>query len=157
MKLKKTGARIPVVLSKRETRQLLNKLEQPNAVPRKTDGRYGLPARLQYGTGLRRSELVRLRIKDVDIQRGTVTVRGGKGDKDRMTMLPESLWQEVVAQIETARKVWQKDREAGLPGVYIKGALSRKFRRAAETFEWFCFGGSARRLPPAGLTASLPA
>ncbi len=82
VKLKKTGARIPVVLSKEETQRVFTQLDQPNAVPRKTDGRYGLPARLQYGAGLRRSELVRLRIKDVDIQRRTVTVRGGKGDKD---------------------------------------------------------------------------
>lgn len=137
VKLKKTGARIPVVLSKQETQDLFNKLDQPNEVPKKTDGRYGLPARLQYGAGLRRSELVRLRIKDVDIQRGMITIRGGKGDKDRVTMLPESLWQEVTGQIERARAVWKKDREAGLAGVHIKGALSRKFRRASETFEWF--------------------
>ncbi len=137
MKLKKTGARIPVVLSTQETQQLFDKLDQPNEVPRKTDGRYGLPARLQYGAGLRRSELVRLRIKDVDLERGTVTVRQGKGDKDRITMMPKTLRDELAVQIEKARAVWQKDREAGLAGVHIKGALSRKFRRASETFEWF--------------------
>ena len=75
VKLKKTGARIPVVLSKAETQRVFEKLESP-------DGRYGLAARLQYGAGLRLSELVRLRIQDVDLGRGTVTVRGGKGDKD---------------------------------------------------------------------------
>ncbi|MEX2579160.1 MAG: integron integrase [Verrucomicrobiales bacterium] len=137
VKLKKTGARIPVVLSKQETQKVFEQLDQPNAVPKKTDGRYGLPARLQYGAGLRRSELVRLRIKDVDIQRGTVTVRQGKGDKDRVTMLPKTLRDELAGQIEKARAVWQKDREAGLAGVHIQGALSRKFRRASETFEWF--------------------
>lgn len=52
-------------------------------------------------------------------------------------MLPRSLWQGVAAQIEQARVVWQRDRAAGLAGVHIKGALSRKFRRASETFEWF--------------------
>ena len=137
VKLKKSGARIPVVLSKAETRQVIAKLEEPNAVPRKTDGRYGLPARLQYGAGLRRSELVRLRIKDVDLDRGTLTVRAGKGDKDRVTMLPKSLRAEVAGQVEIARSVWHKDREEGLAGVYMPGALSRKFRRAAESFEWF--------------------
>lgn len=134
VRLKQTSARIPVVLSKQETRDLFAELD---AVSKGSGGHYGLPARLQYGAGLRRSELVRLRIKDVDIQRGTVTVRGGKGDKDRVTLLPGSLWQEVAGQIEKARAVWQKDRAAGLAGVHIPGALSRKFRRAAETFEWF--------------------
>ena len=80
--LRKTGARIPVVLSKVETGRLFQQLEKPAKVPKKSDGKYALPARLQYGAGLRRSELVRLRIKDVDLGRGTLTVRQGKGDKD---------------------------------------------------------------------------
>ena len=118
------------MLSKGETQRLFEKIETP-------DGRYALAARLQYGAGLRLSELVRMRIKDVDLERGTVTVRKGKGDKDRATVLPKSLREEVARHIESAREVWQKDREAGLAGVYIPGALARKFRRAAETFEWF--------------------
>ena len=73
--LRKTGTRVPVVLSKPETQRLFEKLETP-------DGRYELAARLQYGAGLRNSELVRLRVQDVDVGRGTVTVRQGKGDKD---------------------------------------------------------------------------
>ena len=83
------------------------------------------------------SELVRMRIKDVDLERGTVTVRCVKGDKDRVTVLPKSLREEVARQIESAREVWKGDREAGLAGVHLPGALARKFRRAAETFEWF--------------------
>jgi integron integrase len=129
VKLKKTGTRVPVVLSKPETQRLLEKVESP-------DGRYGLAARLQYGAGLRLSELVRLRIKDVDLQRGTVTVRGGKGDKDRCSVLPKSLQVAVAEQVERVRKIWQADRDAGLAGVHIPGALGRKFRRAAESFEW---------------------
>lgn len=101
------------------------------------EARYELAARLQYGAGLRLSELVRMRIKDVDIERGTVTVRKGKGDKDRVTVLPQSLREDLVKQIERAREMWKGDREAGLAGVYLSGALARKFRRAAETFEWF--------------------
>jgi site-specific recombinase XerD len=81
--------------------------------------------------------LVRLRVQDVDVARGTVTVRLGKGNKDRVTVLPKSLLGEIARQIERAREVWVKDREAGLAGVHIPGALARKFRRAAETFEWF--------------------
>ena len=82
VKLRKTGTRIPVVLSKPETHQVFEKLEE-------VKGCYGLAARLQYGAGLRLSELVRLRIKDVDLGRGTVTVRCGKGDKDRVSVLPQ--------------------------------------------------------------------
>jgi integrase len=130
VKLKKTGTRVPVVLSKPETQRLFVKLDSP-------DGRYDLAARLQYGAGLRLSELVRLRIQDIDVGRGTLTIRRGKGDKDRVTVLPKSLLGEIAMQIESAREVWQKDRDAGLAGVYISGALARKYRRAAETFEWF--------------------
>lgn len=130
VKLRKTGTRVPVVLAKQETQRLFEKVESD-------DGRYGLAARLQYGAGLRLSELVRLRIQDVDLQRGTVTVRGGKGDKDRCSVLPKSLREELAKQIERAREVWKKDREAGLAGVHLPGALGRKFLRACETFEWF--------------------
>jgi len=86
---------------------------------------------------LRLSELVRLRVQDVDVGRGTVTVRQGKGDKDRVTVLPKSLREEIGRQIERARVVWRADQEAKRAGVYIPGALARKFRRTAETFEWF--------------------
>nr|QZL14088.1 integron integrase [uncultured bacterium] len=121
------------MLSKTETPKLFEKLREQE----QRDPRYELAARIQYGAGLRLSELVRLRIQDVDVGRGTLTVRKGKGDKDRVTVLPKSLREEVAKQIEKARVLWQKDREAGLAGVYLPGALARKFRRAAETFEWF--------------------
>ena len=137
VKLKKTGTRIPVVLAKPETERLFEKLDEPAKVPNGTHGRYGLAARLQYGAGLRLSELVRLRIKDVDLVRGTLTVRMGKGDKDRMTVLPKSLREQIAEQIEKAREIWRKDRDEGLAGVYLPGALARKYRRAAESFEWF--------------------
>ena len=123
----------PVVLSKPETQKLFVKLGEQE----QREARYELAARLQYGAGLRLSELVRLRVQDVDVGRGTVTVRLGKGDKDRVTVLPKSLREELVKQIERAREVWKGDREAGLAGVYLPGALARKFRRSAETFEWF--------------------
>jgi len=127
VKLRKTEQRAPVVLSKGETGRLFDNLE----------ARYVLAAKLQYGAGLRLSELVRLRIKDIDLERGTVTVRGGKGDKDRTTVLPKSLLDEVKEEIVRVREIWQKDRETGRPGVFIPGALGRKFRKASETFAWF--------------------
>jgi integron integrase len=123
----------PVVLSKVETQGLFEKLGEQE----QKGARYELAARLQYGAGLRLSELVRLRVQDVDLGRGMLTIRKGKGDKDRTTVLPKSLREEIAKQIERAREVWQGDRAAGLAGVYIPGALARKFRRAAETFEWF--------------------
>ena len=122
-----------MVLSKGETHQLFGKLREQE----QKEGRYELAARLQYGAGLRLSELVRLRVQDVDVKRGTLTVRLGKGNKDRVTVLPKSMLGEIARQIERAREVWVKDREAGLAGVHIPGALARKFRRAAESFEWF--------------------
>jgi len=145
VKLRRSGTRVPVVLSTQETQRVFEKVEEgerkcggdgEDRCPR-AHGRYGLAARLQYGAGLRLSELVRLRIKDVDVERGTVTVRQGKGDKDRVTVLPKSLRTAVAAQIELARDVWMQDRQAGLAGVHLPGALARKFRRAAESFEWF--------------------
>ena len=133
VKLRKTGTRVPVVLSKEETPQLFAKLKAQE----QREARYELAARLQYGAGLRVSELVRLRVQDVDVGRGTVTVRGGKGNKDRVTVLPKILREEISQQIERVREVWKDDGEAGLAGVYMPGALARKFRRAAETFAWF--------------------
>ncbi len=133
VKLRDTGTRVPVVLSKPETQRVFAKLKERE----RKEAPYELAARLQYGAGLRLSELVRLRVQDVDVGRGTLTVRLGKGDKDRVTVLPKSLREEVARQIERAREVWQSDVEAGRAGVYLPGALARKFRRAAETFEWF--------------------
>ena len=133
VKLRKTGTRVPVVLSQVETPQLFSKLKGQE----QREARYELAARLQYGAGLRVSELVGLRVQDVDVGRGTVTVRGGKGNKDRVTVLPKSLREELSQQIERVREVWKDDGEAGLAGVYMPGALARKFRRAAVTFAWF--------------------
>ena len=141
VRLKKTSARVPVVLSQNETQRLFENLDKPKSESKRQSTGvamcYGLAARLQYGAGLRLSELVRLRIKDVDMDRGTLTVRMGKGNKDRCTVLPKSLYEEIAVQIEHAREVWLKDREERQAGVYLPGALARKFRRAAETFEWF--------------------
>ena len=77
----KRPARLPSVLSRQEVQRLLAALAPE----------YELPVRLLYGAGLRLMELLRLRVKDVDLERGQIVVRGGKGDKDRTTMLPESL------------------------------------------------------------------
>ncbi len=127
---KATGRRrIPVVLSVDEIRRILAQLSSQHA----------LMARLQYGAGLRVSELVRLRIKDVDFENQQIVVRGGKGDKDRTTLLPESLLGALSAQQAMARKVYDADRLNRVAGVWLPEALSRKFRHAGERWEWFWF------------------
>jgi len=172
VRLRQTGVRVPVVLSEGETQRLIETLdhaeqapepdgasesESPSGRGRERKGRYALAARLQYGAGLRLSELVRLRIKDVDLERGTVTVRQGKGDKDRMSVLPRSLRDGIAAQIERARELWEQDRADGLAGVYLPGGLARKFRRAAESFEWFwLFPARQRRAGSGSLRSDLP-
>jgi integron integrase len=125
--MRKTTPRIPVVLSMREVAKVLDRLED----------RYRLLAEVQYGSGLRLSELMELRIKDVDMERRQLTVRGGKGDKDRVTVLPASLTEKLIDHKSVLREIHERDREEGLPGVALPGALSRKFKRAGEKWEWF--------------------
>ncbi|MFT4639932.1 MAG: integrase [Verrucomicrobiales bacterium] len=101
------------------------------------DGATKVAAQLQYGAGLRRGELVSLRIKDVDTKRRAVTVRGGKGNKDRVTVLPECLVPVIEEQKTVAREWFDQDRAASCPGVALPGALARKHSRAGEPWNWF--------------------
>lgn len=123
----KKGRYLPVVLSQRETGRLLA------AFP---DG-CRLMAQLQYGAGMRVSELFRLRIKDLDFDRGQIMVRRGQGGKDRVVPLPEVLAPALCAQVEYARSLHEDDRRRGLAGVYLPNALERKLGRAGEKFPWF--------------------
>lgn len=75
--------------------------------------------------------------KDLDLDRGTLTVHQGKGDKDRMTILPASLRPALEAQIAHCRKLWEKDRKRGRPGVALPNALERKWPKMGEKWEWF--------------------
>lgn len=118
--------RLPVVLSRREMRSLLESLTDP----------YRIMAELMYGTGLRLMECVRLRVKDVDLDHCQVIVRGGKGDKDRVTTLPVSLIQRLKAHLETARSHHDRDLANGLGEVYVPEALARKFTGAAREWKW---------------------
>ena len=96
-----------------------------------------LMAQMLYGAGLRLTELLELRVKDVDLERGEITVREGKGDKDRRTMLPKSLYQTVTAQLAEIRVVHNQDRAAGHPGVCLPYALERKYLGAESEWIWF--------------------
>jgi len=118
--------RMPVVLSREEVRALLAKLE----------GTQQLIGRFLYGTGLRLLEGLRVRVKDLDFARGQVIVRGGKGDKDRVTMLPESLKESLRAQLHRARELHEQDLAAGFGEVWLPGALRAKWPRADREWAW---------------------
>ena len=120
---------LPVVLSREETRRLLAA----------TEGTTGLMLALLYGTGLRLMECVRLRVKDVDFDRNVVMVRDGKGGKDRQVMLPRSLRTRLEAHRERLRVLWEADRAAGLPGVWLPEALAVKYPQAGMEFAWQWF------------------
>lgn len=120
-------ARLPPVLSVEQVKGLLA------AAPRE----YELAVRLIYGSGLRLLDLVRLRIKDLNLERRQLTVRDGKGLKDRVTMVPESLVTGLKDQCLRARGVYEEDRRAKVPGVWLPEALARKYPKAPEEWAWF--------------------
>ncbi len=123
----KKPKRMPVVLGHHEVERLLTALE----------GVHALMARLLYGTGMRLMECVRLRVKDVDFERGEILIRSGKGAKDRVTVLPGSLIPELQAHLVRVRAVWERDRDAFLPGVQMPEALARKYPSAPTEWGWF--------------------
>jgi len=118
--------RLPTVLARDDVKRVLAHWE----------GTHGLTARLLYGTGMRLMECVRLRVKDVDFTRGTITVRSGKGDKDRVTVLPESLRDQLRAQIERLRGLFAQDREGNLRGVELPEAFAVKSPNAGTSWPW---------------------
>ena len=120
---------VPSVLSREECRRLFAQL----------DGTTRLMAELMYGAGLRLNELLRLRVKNVDLERLQLSVRAGKGNKDRLTMIPRSLAGRLAEHRERLRDLHAKDREAGQPGVELPEALERKWPKAGEKFEWYWF------------------
>ncbi|MDC8773441.1 integron integrase [Roseateles albus] len=100
-------------------------------------GVHRLLARLLYGTGLRISEAVGLRVKDIDFAQRAIYVRQGKGGKDRVVMLPASLLMDLRGQLGCGRQVWWTDVETGRAGVEVPYALERKYPRAALSWGWF--------------------
>lgn len=95
-----------------------------------------IPARLLYGGGLRLLECLRLRVKDVDVSRREILVRDGKGQKDRVTMLPESLVPQMQVQMETVRQLHARDLANGHGEVWLPDALSVKYPGAARALGW---------------------
>lgn len=118
--------RLPVVLSPEEVRLLLKHL----------DGSMGLIGQLLYGCGLRLLECLRLRIKDVDFARNQIIVRGGKGDKDRVTMLPVSVAEPLREHVAEVKRLHGEELEAGRGDVWLPEALDKKFSSAARSWAW---------------------
>jgi len=103
------------------------------------EGMRGVPrlmAQMQFGSGLRLREVVSLRVKDLRLDEGTVMVRGGKGDKDRMTILPMSLVAPLREMLAISRRLWEDDREENQPGVYLPDDVRRKYPSYGTRWEW---------------------
>lgn len=128
-------AKVPVVFTKEEARAVLGRL---NGTPR-------LMAHLLYGSGLRLMECVRLRVKDVDLGYLQITVRQGKGDRDRVTMLPVKLADALREQIGKVARVHEEDLSAGAGEVYLPDALARKAPGRAHELGWQYLFPAARR------------
>lgn len=95
-----------------------------------------MPLRLLYGSGLRVFELLRLRVKDLDLGRRQITVREGKGFKDRVTMVPEKLLPELQRHLLTVKAQHKQDVQAGYAGVWLPEALARKYLNAPREWTW---------------------
>jgi len=117
---------LPNVLTTGEVASLLARMQ----------GEHGLMARLMYGTGMRINECVALRVKDLDLARGEIVVRHGKGGKDRITMVPKSLAGPLREQLARSRVVFDRDRANRVPGVELPFAYERKSPWAGRTWPW---------------------
>lgn len=114
--------RLPVVLTHAETHRVLAQLPD----------KYRLMVELLYGAGLRLNELLSLRVNDIDFELHTITVRSGKGDKDRVTILPASIEERLKTQIAFAIKLHKRDIEDGFGEAYLPYALALKYPSAAR-------------------------
>ena len=131
--------RLPVVLTREEARAVIANLT----------GTSKLVAGLLYGSGLRLMEALRLRVKDLDFDSAQITVREGKGEKDRVTMLPQSMIEVLRAHILTVRCLHEADLRAGFGEVKLPYALERKYPRAVKEWGWqYVFPASKRSIDP---------
>ncbi len=122
----KTPRRLPVVLTRDEVRDILGRL----------DGEAWLMVSLMYGTGMRLSEVLELRVLDIDFERGEITIRNGKGAKDRVTMLPQSLRTPLQVHLKEVQAIHRRDLAEGWGRVLLPDSLSRKYPNAAAEWRW---------------------
>ncbi len=139
----KRSARLPVVLSRPEIRTLLAQLDQQN----------WLLASLLYGTGMRLNECLGLRVKDIDFSYKQITVRDAKGNRDRVTILPDSLVAPLRAQLAHARTIHDRDLIDGFGKVYLPFALAQKYKNADREWAWqYAFPAATRSRDPLSAT-----
>jgi integron integrase len=119
--------RLPVVMTRDEVDRVLGFME----------GEFQLLAQVLYGTGMRITEALQLRTKDIDFDHRAIIVREGKGGKDRVVMLPQLVVPGLRAQLARSREVWAADHAADKAGVYMPYALERKYPRAGASWPWF--------------------
>ncbi|HUV06500.1 MAG TPA: integron integrase [Spirochaetia bacterium] len=119
--------RLPVVLSRNEIENIFCHLE----------GVHRLMAGIIYGGGLRLQECLTLRIKDIDFERNCITIRSGKGDRDRETIFPDTLNKELKEHIRVIRELFEEDRIKQVDGVWLPPALERKYPNAGKEWAWF--------------------
>ncbi len=135
----KRRPKLPVVLTPEEVCAVLSRL----------GGAHATQAGLLYGCGLRLMECLSLRVKDVDLGAGTVTVRSGKGGKDRILTLPQTLRVPIERQLEHARELYERDLSEGRAGVALPWALEAKAPAWGKSWEWFwLFPGEAHSVEP---------
>ncbi|NOZ51372.1 MAG: integron integrase [Chloroflexi bacterium] len=135
----KRPKRLPVVMTKEEVRQVLDQLS----------GAHRLMAQLLYGSGLRLMECVRLRIKDVDFQQHQIIVRDGKGGKDRITILPESLVIPLQRRLQRTKLLHEQDLDDGYGCVYLPYAFAEKAPNACREWVWqYVFPSSRLSIDP---------
>jgi integron integrase len=135
----KRGQRLPVVLSVEEVKEIFKHVEGTDL----------LVLQLLYGSGLRLMELARLRVKDIDFSASLVFVRNSKGDKDRTTMLPESVTASLRSHLERVKVIHEKDLSLGYGEVFLPDALERKYPNAARDWHWqYIFPSSKLSVDP---------
>ena len=112
-------------------------------------GNHLLMAKLLYGAGLRLMECIRLRVQDLDFERKLLYIRAAKGNKDRTTILPKSIHQEMRHQLEEVQRIHDKDLAQGYGSVFLPEALSRKYPHAAKEYRWqYVFPAKRRSVDP---------
>jgi integron integrase len=132
---------LPVVLTMKEIQNIFDQLS----------GTSKLMAMVIYGGGLRLQECLQLRIKDIDLEQSILIVRSGKGDKDRRTVLPETLKDDLIKHLSEIRSLYEEDRKNEIAGVWLPGALEKKYPNAGKEWGWFwLFPSKSLSIDPRG-------
>ncbi len=135
----KRSRKVPTVFSQEEAKRVIAQLE----------GRNALVVKLLYGTGMRISECLNVRIKDIDFDQNLIVVRDGKGEQDRVTMLPDSLRELLKHQMDKVAYLHELDQKENVPGVFIPFSIEKKYPDVGKELGWyFIFPGKSLSKDP---------